>query len=106
MTREEFDTLRDRMYQDICFINEKKGKDYAGSEDALKNFKEVAKRTGLTPKEAWLVYFTKHMMAIETFIRNGQVESEPIEERIKDAILYLFLLHGLIEDEKTNNQNS
>lgn len=98
MNRVTFNNLRDDFYKSIVDINKKKGNDYAGDEDAFRNFKEVAERSGLTPSQVWSVYFHKHMMAIETFIRDGKVESEAIEERIKDAILYLFLLHGMIQE--------
>ena len=49
-----------------------KGNDYTeggergdDSEDRLWNFKEVAKRFGLTPLQVWAVYWTKHNNAIE-----------------------------------------
>jgi hypothetical protein len=38
-----------------------------------------------------------------TYIREGSVKSEPIEGRIHDLILYLYLLSALIE-ESTNGR--
>lgn len=101
MNRRDFDHLRDRHYDLIKSINDAKGKDYAGDEDALANFKDAAKKLGVTPFQVWAVYHHKHQSAIDSFIREGKVESEPIEGRIHDAILYLFLLLGLIADEET-----
>lgn len=100
MKRDEFYSLRGKVFDEIVAINTTKGKDYAEDADALSNFKEIAKRSGLTPLQVWSVYANKHLVAIESFIKNGAVESEPIEGRINDAILYLFLLRGLIEEEK------
>lgn len=100
MKRDDFNKLRDSVYKDIVAINETKGKDYSGDEDALSNFKRAAERLGMTPLQVWGVYASKHWAAIESFIKNGAVESEPIEGRIDDAILYLFLLRGLLEEEK------
>ena len=70
-------------------------------DDALSNFKDAAYRLGLTPEQVWSVYADKHWQAIMTFCGKGQVESEPIEGRLRDVILYSFLLLGLIEEEKT-----
>jgi hypothetical protein len=101
MNRREFSEFRDKHYAEIAAINDAKGKDYAGDEDALANFKAAARDLGLTPFQVWSVYHHKHQSAIDSFIREGKVESEPIEGRIHDAILYLFLLLGLIEDGDT-----
>ena len=98
MTRTEFQALMNLHYDQIIGINDTKGNDYAGEEDALRNFKEQAQEYGLSPEQVWGVFFGKHLKAIQTFVRDGDVASEPIEGRIHDAILYLFLLLGLIEE--------
>jgi hypothetical protein len=100
MKRAEFESLMEQHYHDIFHINQAKGHDYAGDQDALSNFKTAARMLGLTPEQVWGVYFHKHHSAVMTFLKEGQVESEPIEGRIHDCILYLFLLLGLIEDAK------
>lgn len=103
MNREEFDRFRDEHYDTLCGINRAKGKDYAGDEDALANFKQdrdriqkIAERSPHLLK--WYVYFDKHLQALFSFLENGDVASEPIEGRIHDLIVYEFLLLGLIED--------
>lgn len=98
MNRAEFSHFRDGHYAQIASINDAKGHDYAGDGDALANFKEAAKQLGVSPYVIWYVYFHKHWSAIQTFLREGDVASEPIEGRVHDAILYLFLLLGLIQD--------
>lgn len=95
-----FGAFRDSIYDGIAELNKKKGADYAGDEDALANFKEAAADIGVSPYVIWYVYFHKHLSAVKRFVEKGQVESEPIEGRIDDAILYLFLLRGLIKDEQ------
>lgn len=95
-----FHDLRNDHFREICEINEKKGADYASNADALANFKNAGEDLGLTPEQIWAVYAHKHWSAIMNYIKRGKVESEPIEGRIHDAILYLFLLLGLIEDAK------
>ena len=102
MRRDQFDEFRDRHYLEIVGINTTKGRDYAGGdEDALANFKAAAEQLGVSPYTIWAVYAHKHWSAVMSFVRaGGQVESEPIEGRLHDVILYCFLLLGLIEDAK------
>lgn len=101
MDRAAFSHFRDEHYAKIAAINDAKGRDYAGDADALANFKAAAEQLGVDPNVIWAVYAHKHWSAIMSFVKNGQVESEPIEGRIHDCILYLFLLLGLIEDAKS-----
>lgn len=99
MTRKEFDALKERHWQQINNLSKTKGKDYAGDEDALANFKREALALGLTPEQVWGVYAAKHWAAVMSYCKHGQVESEPIESRLHDIIVYSFLLLGLVEDK-------
>ena len=94
-----------QQFDRLLELNNVKGHDYAGDEDALSNFKQDAERirkiAANNPVFAkWYTYFDKHWQAILTFLEEGDVKSEPIEGRIDDALLYLFLLRGLIEEAK------
>lgn len=102
MQVEEYHKLREKLIEDAFEVSNKKGQDYTRkSEDALKNFKSVAERTGMTPKQVLGVYMMKHLDAISSYIEHdGQLESEPIKERIVDAINYLCLLWGLIQENE------
>lgn len=100
MIRSDFTALMERHYEQIKGINTTKGKDYAGDDDALSNFKRQAANLGLTAEQIWGVYAGKHWDAVMSYCRHGQVESEPIEGRIHDCILYCFLLLGLIEEKQ------
>lgn len=99
MDRAKFQELLDRHFNAIKDMNVRKGNDYAGKDDALANFKGQGQALGLHPKQVWGIFAGKHWAAIMTFIKDGDVQSEPIEGRILDLILYLFLLLGLNEDE-------
>lgn len=101
MTHKEFEKVFDENLAIIRDIALTKGADYSSGSDRLSNFKENAFQLGLSPVQVWGVYASKHWNAISAYVRKGQVESEPIESRIHDEILYLFLLLGLIEDSKT-----
>lgn len=78
-----------------------KGREYAGSDDRLANFKRGAARVGATPMQVLNIYLSKHLDSIETFIRDDakgvtKELSEPITGRIDDAINYLFLLKAMV----------
>lgn len=73
-----------------------KGHDYTQGGDRLKNFDRNGERLGLTPETVLAVYMFKHFDAIETYLRKGAIESEPIETRILDGIGYLLLLYKMV----------
>src|SRR6478609_7179314 len=106
MTNKDFYELMLADFTDCQKIAKSKGLDYTkGSEDALANFKEGAKYFNVDPKQVCGIFMNKHYQAICNYIKtNGQSESEPISERIKDMINYLVLLHGLIVEEKENSE--
>lgn len=101
MTRIEFVKMRQKLLNEADFITKTKGEDYTkGDEDVLTNFKE-GRVFGLTSFQTCGLFTKKHIDAIYNYIKSeGQSESEPIRERIKDAINYLILLNGLIEEHK------
>lgn len=91
-----------------CFkILKVKGDDYTvgnASVDRLHNFRTVASFTGLKMGAVWSVYFYKHVSAIFAFVRGG-TESEPIEERIADAINYLLLFAKMVAESKRQSES-
>lgn len=92
-------------FKDIEGLLSNKGRDYGAEYDANQNFHEAADELGdkFSEYDVWMVYFNKHMRAIKRFIREGFVESEPIDARIGDAITYLFILWSMHESEKCCN---
>lgn len=98
MKFEEQQKIDEDVFNRVRSIRETKGKEYATEEDTLADFKEVAAETGVSPLQVWNVYVKKHVRAIDTFIREGNVKSEAIYDRVLDVIVYHHLLLGLIED--------
>jgi hypothetical protein len=58
----------------------------------------AAENNGVTALQAWGVYFYKHVSAVWRFLKDGKVESEPIEGRIYDVINYAILLALLVKE--------
>lgn len=103
MTHEE-QTVIDKIVEgEVAKIRATKGREYATDEDTLADFKEVARNAGITPLQCWLTYVEKHQRAIATFVREGDVKSEAIEDRVLDVIVYHHLLLGLITEMPTHS---
>ena len=99
MTYEEFYTIVTEARARQLDLLQKKGVDYSDGADRLSGFKQAGRRLGITPLQVLGVYLDKHLAAIGRYIREGQVESEPIQGRIDDAQNFLVLLLALIEEE-------
>jgi FtsZ-binding cell division protein ZapB len=100
MTGERFVKIVEDQLTSCIRVLRVKGSDYIANADRLSNFKEAARESGIEPLQAWLVYFLKHIEAIKKFTRKEYHFSEPIEERIMDAINYLLLLRAMVEEMK------
>lgn len=111
MTHERKTEVFKELFDSCYALQIGKAKDYASDLDALSNFKsQDAEALGLTPFQKWGVYFGKQAMSIMNAIgKNPNIPStisEPIEERIHDAIIYLVLLKCLLEDLKNDVEES
>lgn len=100
MTFPDFDKFQADLIEDVRNMATSKGKEYANSEDRFGNFNRLAQRLGIKREQVLLIYFTKHLDAIESFVKTGQTFSdEHIMGRIIDAITYLTLLGGMIHED-------
>lgn len=86
-----------------CFpLLRSKGATYAGTDqqpDANANFKRAARQWGVTPLQAWGVYFGKHVDAIASFVRGNYADPEPIDGRIVDLVNYALILYTLLHED-------
>lgn len=101
MKTQEFNEIIGWVFDEIHQLSNSKGKEYAGEDDRLANFKQQAANLGLRPEQVWGVYASKHWSSVMTYIRDmgtgfNRDLSEPIEGRITDLILYLILLRCLV----------
>jgi hypothetical protein len=101
MNQSTFDTLVEKQIEECRALLTGKGKEYIPDpdKDALGNFKESGADVGVSPMAVLLIFLNKHMRSIKAYVRTGKDGAEPIGGRITDAINYLILLRGLVEDE-------
>lgn len=74
-------------------------KEYAhGKEDnCFNNFIRVGEEVDLPPMKVLWVYAMKHKDGIAAWLKGVRQQREPIVGRIKDLIIYLFILWAWIE---------
>ena len=76
-------------------------KEYAQSEDnVFANFERIAKSVDTDRKKVLMVYLLKHIDGISAYTKGHQSQREDVTGRITDAIVYLMLLWGMVEEEK------
>lgn len=95
--------MMDSEYARLRIEFEQKALDYAGDDDAIADFKEIAAELDISVLRVWQVYAIKHWRAIGAFC-HGETESEPIRKRVGDLMGYGFLLLALIEDANGQEQ--
>ncbi len=101
MNNQTFDDFLQRKFELIIKTRAEAQKDYATEQEVFSNFIEDGKELKLTPMQALHVHLSKHERTIKRYVSGEQVEGrESIEGRIKDAILYLFLLWGMVHEKK------
>ena len=75
-------------------------KEYAMTEDnVFANFQRIANQTGLNQKMVLWVYLMKHVDGIASHIKGHTSQREDVRGRLTDAIVYLCILWGMIEEE-------
>jgi hypothetical protein len=99
LTTKQFNALVSDHMLEVASLLDMKGGDYTTNDDRLSHFKEAAEAMGITREQAWGIFAGKHWNAIQTFCKNGAVQSEPIEGRVYDMIAYCLLFLGLLGDQ-------
>lgn len=83
-----------------------KGEEYKRRDDEqFANFDRTGTELGLTREQVLLVFLAKHLNSVTTWVRDIAAGrkfdyAEPITGRIDDAILYLLILRGMVEDRE------
>ena len=68
--------------------------------NAFANFERVGKNLDISREEVLLVYLLKHIDGICSFVKGHKSQREDVRGRLTDAIVYLCLLWGMINEEE------
>ena len=95
-----FNQVTSELHQEAQKIVEAKRPAYTlASTDVLRNFKAVADRLGITPMQAWGVYFLKHIDSITSAAKDPNIpQAEAMIGRFADAMNYLELGFALMNE--------
>lgn len=92
-----------KRFADCMTMIRVKNADYSQGEqkgDRIAAFRRISRDIDVPMTKVWAIFCQKHWGAIMRFVKEGQVESEPIDGRINDVINYMVLLGAIIGDEK------
>ena len=102
MTFEERQAIIQKAFDRRSKLMEDKGKEYSKGikTDVNFNFKEIAKRLGLTKEQVLMVYLGKALLSIEKWTLDGELSSgETIISRLDDARNYMDILETLFYEK-------
>jgi hypothetical protein len=105
MTQQAMAQLMERIFEELRITREDGQKEYAhANRDAFSNFNRLADDLEI-PREAVLwVLAMKHRDGIASWIKGHRSQREDVRGRIKDLIVYLCLLWGMVEEEEANTK--
>lgn len=104
MTKSEFQDFMRRTFASEILVTSSSGqKEYALSEDAFDNFNRLSAELGISREQVLMVYFSKHRDGVISYLKGHKSQREPVQGRIKDMIVYLMLLWGMIEENENTN---
>ena len=95
MTITEFTAFQNQLFGECVTMASTKGSEYSHKDDAHKNFIRLGEKLDLPPEKVLMVYLTKHLDSIDSYVKGGmnpEELTEPIRGRVIDAINYLALL--------------
>lgn len=99
--------MTEKTFQNLCEILDLRRKEIVGAkrpeytegnEDVLFNFKSTARELGVTPQQVCYIFFRKHVASLAKFCAGATTSSEPLIDRIADAMNYLELLHAISKE--------
>lgn len=97
------DAVFAKRFADCIDLIKRKNADYTqgtAQKDRIAAFRRVAGDIDTPMRKVWATFAQKHWGAVMKYIKDGQVESEPIDGRVNDLINYFVLLGAIIDDEK------
>jgi hypothetical protein len=92
-------------FADCIDMIKRKNADYTqGVEkrDRIAAFRRIGGDIGVPMEKVWAIFAQKHWGAVMKYVKDRQVESEPIGGRINDLINYFVLLGAIVDDIEAN----
>ena len=103
MKYKQLDKIIKKQLKQILQTRDEGQKEYARDVDnVFANFQRVGKYVGISQEQVLIVYLLKHIDGIMAYINGHKSQREGVEGRITDAIVYLLLLRGMVDNNGIN----
>jgi len=99
MEKTEFDSVVNDQFNICLETLEAKAREYVYGPDRLEHFKVSGAEQNIPPKAALWGMASKHITSIGGMCRTDASDLSLWNEKITDALNYLFLLRALVEEE-------
>ena len=101
MTKDEHQDLMDTIWKEVTNTRSAGQLEYAADkENVFANFESTSKSLNLSKEQVLWVFLMKHIDGISSYLKGHESQRENVTGRITDAIVYLCLLWGMVEDKK------
>ena len=101
MKKKTHEVLLDSIWNQIKRTRNAGQKEYAQDNDnCFANFERIANLQGLKREQILLTYLFKHIDGISSYVKGHHSQREDVRGRITDAIVYLTLLWGMIDQNE------
>ena len=100
MKYKKLDKIIKTQLKQILKTRDEGQKEYARDVDnVFANFERVGKYINVSKEQVLMVYLLKHIDGIMAYINGHKSQREGVEGRITDAIVYLLLLRGMVDED-------
>lgn len=107
MTKEQMALVMDKVFEECRGLRSAGQKEYAHREEnAFANFERVGERLGISREQCLLVYMEKHLDGIHSYVQGHKSQRESVTGRINDAIVYLCLLRGMVNENAVREESA
>ena len=101
MDKKHYDALFKVFLNEITKTRDDGQKEYAHTKkNVFANFERVANSLDISKEKALMTYLLKHIDGINAYIKGYESQRESVKGRITDAIVYLFLLWAMVEENE------
>jgi len=101
MKKNSHEVLLDSIWNQIKRTRNAGQEEYAQDDDnCFANFERIANLQGLKREQILLTYLFKHIDGISSYVKGHKSQREDVRGRITDAIVYLTLLWGMIDEDE------
>jgi predicted AAA+ superfamily ATPase len=107
MQKAHFDALIEVIIHEVKKTRDEGQKEYAHTKsNVFANFERTADLLDESREKVLMTFLLKHIDGIAAHVKGHESQREDITGRLKDAIVYLMLLWGMIEEERSKDESS